>query len=240
FVAKATDSAIAAIAARVMAGEKLTNFPMRAPYDADADYDTILPLADPLTLVDPDMPWFSVKEAVLPFARFPGVDTILGPEMRSTGEVMGWDRNFPRAFLKAQMGAGNPLPREGRAFISIRDDDKTPQMLEAAQILAAQGFALVATRGTQAWLKGHGVPCEQVNKVYEGRPDIVDMMKDGGIQLVMNTTEGAAAVEDSKSIRSVALFDKIPYFTTAAGAHAAALAIKAQAEGDVGVKALQS
>ncbi|GHF40803.1 carbamoyl-phosphate synthase large subunit [Seohaeicola zhoushanensis] len=240
FVAKATDSAIAAIAARVMAGEPLSNFPMRAPYDADADYDTVLPLADPMTLVDPNMPWFSVKEAVLPFARFPGVDTILGPEMRSTGEVMGWDRDFPRAFLKAQMGAGNPLPREGRAFISIRDDDKTAEMLEAAQILVAQGFSLVATRGTAAWLKGHGVPCEQVNKVYEGRPDIVDMMKDGGIQLVMNTTEGAAAVEDSKSIRSVALYDKIPYFTTAAGAHAAALAIKAQSEDDVGVKALQS
>ncbi|MFC4667919.1 carbamoyl-phosphate synthase large subunit [Seohaeicola nanhaiensis] len=240
FVAKATDSAIAAIAARVMAGEPLSNFPLRPPYDADDDYDTILPLADPLTLVDPNMPWFSVKEAVLPFARFPGVDTILGPEMRSTGEVMGWDRDFPRAFLKAQMGAGNPLPREGRAFISIRDDDKTAQMLEAAQILVAQGFTLVATRGTQSWLKAQGVPCEQVNKVYEGRPDIVDMMKDGGIHLVMNTTEGAAAVEDSKSIRSVALYDKIPYFTTAAGSHAAALAIKAQAEGDVGVKALQS
>jgi carbamoyl-phosphate synthase large subunit len=239
FVAKATDSAIASIAARIMAGEKLADFPMRPPYDADADYDTVLPLADPMTLADPDMPWFSVKEAVLPFARFPGVDTILGPEMRSTGEVMGWDRDFPRAFLKAQMGAGMVLPTGGCAFVSIRDMDKTPDMLDAARILTGLGFTLVATRGTQGWLAENGVDCGTVNKVYEGRPDVTDMMKDGGVQLVMNTTEGAQAVEDSKSIRSIALYDKIPYFTTAAGSHAAALAIKAQAEGDVGVKALQ-
>ena len=239
FVAKATDSAIASIAARIMAGEKLSAFPMRPPYDTAADYDTTLPLADPMTLADPNMPWFSVKEAVMPFARFPGVDTILGPEMRSTGEVMGWDRDFPRAFLKAQMGAGMILPTEGRAFISIKDADKTPEMLEAAQMLIGLGFTLVATRGTQAWLADQDVPCDVVNKVYEGRPDIVDMMKDGGVQLVMNTTEGAQAVEDSKDIRSVALYDKIPYFTTAAGSHAAALAIKAQAEGGIGVKALQ-
>ncbi len=239
FVAKATDSAIASIAARVMAGEKLADFPQRAPYQQDADYDTTLPLADPMTLADPMMPWFSVKEAVLPFARFPGVDTILGPEMRSTGEVMGWDRDFPRAFLKAQMGAGMVLPRTGRAFVSIKDADKTALMLEAAKTLVELGFTLVATRGTQGWLAGHDVPCDVVNKVYEGRPDIVDMLKDGQVQLVMNTTEGAQAVEDSKGIRSVALYDKIPYFTTAAGSHAAALAIKAQAEGDVGVKSLQ-
>lgn len=239
FVAKSTDSAIASIAARVMAGEPLSNFPLRAPYQQDADYDTVLPLADPMTLADPNMPWFSVKEAVLPFARFPGVDTILGPEMRSTGEVMGWDRDFPRAFLKAQMGAGMALPRAGRAFISIKDADKTPQMLEAAQVLVDLGFSIVATRGTQSWLAQQGVPCDVVNKVYEGRPNIVDMMKDADVQLVMNTTEGAQAVEDSKDIRSVALYDKIPYFTTAAGSHAAALAIKAQAEGDVGVKSLQ-
>ncbi len=239
FVAKATDSAIASIAARVMAGEKLTDFPMRPAYDVDADYDTVLPLADPMTLADPDMPWFSVKEAVLPFARFPGVDTILGPEMRSTGEVMGWDRDFPRAFLKAQMGAGMVLPTSGCAFLSIKDADKTPEMLRAAQILTGLGFTIVATRGTQSWLTGQGIACDVVNKVYEGRPDVTDMMKDGGIQLVMNSTEGAQAVEDSKSIRTIALYDKIPYFTTAAGSHAAALAIKAQAEGDVGVKPLQ-
>ena len=235
FVAKATDSAIASIAARVMAGEKLSNFPLRPAYQEGKDSQ----IADQMTLADPDMPWFSVKEAVLPFARFPGVDTILGPEMRSTGEVMGWDRDFPRAFLKAQMGAGMVLPSSGQAFISIKDADKTPAMLEAAQVLTAQGFTLVATRGTQSWLVDHGVPCEVVNKVYEGRPDVVDMLKDGQVQLLMNTTEGAQAVEDSKAIRSIALYDKIPYFTTAAGAHAAALAIKAQAEGDVRVKSLQ-
>ncbi len=238
FVAKATDSAIASIAARVMAGEPLSNFPLRAPYK-DVGYGESLPIADPMTLADPDMPWFSVKEAVLPFARFPGVDTILGPEMRSTGEVMGWDRDFPRAFLKAQMGAGMVLPGTGCAFISIKDADKTNEMLEAAQVLVGQGFSIVATRGTQSWLADNGVPCDMVNKVYEGRPDITDMMKNGGVQLVMNTTEGAQAVDDSKSIRAIALYDKIPYFTTAAGSHAAALAIKAQAEGDLVVKSLQ-
>ncbi len=239
FVAKATDSAIASIAARVMAGEPLSNFPQRAPYEPDAGYDVNTPMADPMTLADPDMPWFSVKEAVLPFARFPGVDTILGPEMRSTGEVMGWDRSFARAFLKAQMGAGMVLPSKGRAFISIKDQDKTEVMLDTARILIGQGFELVATRGTQGWLAGHGVECAIVNKVYEGRPHVVDMLKDGGIQLVLNTTEGTQAVEDSKPMREVALYDKIPYFTTAAGAHAAARAIQAQAEGEVEVKSLQ-
>jgi carbamoyl-phosphate synthase large subunit len=239
FVAKATDSAIASIAARIMAGEPLSNFPLRAPYDANAAYDDVLPLGDPMTLADPNMPWFSVKEAVLPFARFPGVDTILGPEMRSTGEVMGWDRDFPRAFLKAQMGAGTMLPRTGNAFLSIKDADKTADVLKAARILTAQSFTIVATRGTAAWLSKHEIPCQIVNKVYEGRPDITDMMKDEQIHLVMNTTEGAQAVEDSKSIRSIALFDRIPYYTTAAGAYAAALAIKAQAEDEIGVKSLQ-
>ncbi|MEX0329456.1 MAG: carbamoyl-phosphate synthase large subunit [Ruegeria sp.] len=235
FVAKATDSAIASIAARLMAGERLSDFPMRPAYKTVDDTK----IADQMTLVDPDMPWFSVKEAVLPFARFPGVDTILGPEMRSTGEVMGWDRNFPRAFLKAQMGAGMVLPHTGCAFISIKDADKGPAMLEAAKVLVDQGFTLVATRGTQSWLDAHGVPCGVVNKVYEGRPDVTDLMKDGGVQLVMNSTEGAQAVEDSRSIRSIALFDRIPYYTTAAASHAAALAIKAQTEGDVEVKSLQ-
>jgi carbamoyl-phosphate synthase large subunit len=196
-------------------------------------------MADPLTLADPAMPWFSVKEAVLPFARFPGVDTILGPEMRSTGEVMGWDVSFPLAFLKAQLGAGTDLPREGRVFISIRDADKTADMVEAAQIVTALGLSIVATRGTAAWLAENGVACEVVNKVYEGRPNIVDMLKDSGITLVMNTTEGAQAVEDSREIRKVALYDKIPYFTTAAGSHAAALAMRAREEGDFTVMPLQ-
>ena len=239
FVAKATDSAIASIAARIMAGEPLSNFPQRPPYPDQAAYEDTLPLGDPMTLADPNMPWFSVKEAVLPFARFPGVDTLLGPEMRSTGEVMGWDRDFPRAFLKAQMGAGNPLPRNGCAFLSVKDADKGQNMLEAAEILLDQGFTLIGTRGTAEWLTANGHACDVVNKVYEGRPDITDMMKNGDVHLVMNTTEGAQAVEDSKSIRSSALYDKIPYFTTAAGAHAAALAIKAQAEDAIGVKALQ-
>ena len=239
FVAKATDSAIASIAARVMAGEPLSNFPLRAPYRENADYSETIPLSDPMTLADPDMPWFSVKEAVLPFARFPGVDTILGPEMRSTGEVMGWDRDFPRAFLKAQMGAGVTLPSSGCVFISIKDADKTAHMLEAATVLTELGFTFVGTKGTAKWLVENGIPCGPANKVYEGRPDITDLMKDEKIHLVMNTTEGAQAVEDSKSIRSISLYDKIPYYTTAAGSHAAALAIKAQAEGDLVVKSLQ-
>ncbi|WP_421905646.1 carbamoyl-phosphate synthase large subunit [Mameliella sp.] len=239
FVAKATDSAIASIAARIMAGESLTAFPKRAGYEASIDYDTDVPMADPMTLADPNMPWFSVKEAVLPFARFPGVDTILGPEMRSTGEVMGWDRSFARAFLKAQMGAGTHLPTEGTVFFSIKDEDKTHQLIETARILVDLGFTIVATAGTASFLAAHDIVCELVKKVYEGRPNIVDLMKDGKVHLVMNTTEGSAAVEDSREIRSVALYDKIPYFTTAAGAHAAALAMKAREEGELVVKSLQ-
>lgn len=239
FVAKATDSAIASIAARIMAGEKLSAFPLRERLAEKVDYDSNVPMADPMTLADPNMPWFSVKEAVLPFARFPGVDTILGPEMRSTGEVMGWDRNFARAFLKAQMGAGTHLPQEGTVFLSIKDEDKGAQLIETASILRDLGFNIVATAGTASYLKEQGVEAEITKKVYEGRPNVVDAMKDGGIQLVMNTTEGAAALADSREIRSVALYDKIPYFTTLAGAHAAALAMKARTEGDIVVKSLQ-
>jgi carbamoyl-phosphate synthase large subunit len=239
FVAKATDSAIASIAARLMAGEPLSNFPLRAPY-LNASYDTPLPYADPMTLTDPNMPWFSVKEAVMPFARFPGVDTILGPEMRSTGEVMGWDRSFPRAFLKAQMGAGTHLPTAGRVFISIRDADKGPEMAEAAAILTSLGLTILATRGTAGWLQSQGIPCETVNKVYEGGRTIVDRLKDGDVALVMNTTEGAQAVADSHEIRAVALYHKIPYFTTAAASHAAALAMNAREEGEIGVRSLQA
>jgi carbamoyl-phosphate synthase large subunit len=238
FVAKATDSAIASIAARLMAGEKLSAFPLRAPYPAGVGPDTPLPLMDPMTLADPITPWFSVKEAVLPFARFPGVDTLLGPEMRSTGEVMGWDRTFALAFLKAQMGAGVNLPQTGRVFVSIRDADKTPAMAEAARDLIALGFEIVATRGTAAFLTGAGVACTIVNKVYEGRPNIVDRLKSDEIALVMNTTEGAQAVSDSRDIRTVALYDKIPYYTTAAGSIAAVAAMKARGEG-IGVRTLQ-
>jgi carbamoyl-phosphate synthase large subunit len=238
-VAKATDSAIASIAARLMAGEPMSNFPLRAPVTKDVALNEPLPMGDPMTLADPQTPWFSVKEAVLPFARFPGVDTLLGPEMRSTGEVMGWARRFDRAFYKAQLGAGVDLPREGRVFLSIKDYDKGPMMLEAAQILAEMGFGIVATRGTADWLTAEGVACEVVNKVYEGRPNIVDRLKSGEIVMVLNSTEGPQAIEDSREIRAVALYDKIPYFTTAAGSHAAVQAIRAMLKDDVGVRALQ-
>ncbi len=239
FVAKATDSAIASIAARLMAGEKLADFPRRPPYDRTVSRDTALPLADPMTLADPDMPWFSVKEAVLPFNRFPGVDTLLGPEMRSTGEVMGWARSFPRAFLKAQLGAGIDLPTQGTAFLSIKDADKTPELTETARILRELGLDILATRGTASFLSEAGIEAQVVNKAYEGGRTIVDVIKDGLVQLVMNTTEGAQAVEDSRSMRNVALTDKIPYYTTAAASHAAALAMKARAEGEIGVRPLQ-
>ncbi len=238
FVAKATDSAIASIAARLMAGEPLSTFPMRAAYPAGVGPDTPLPYADPLTLADPKTPWFSVKEAVLPFARFPGVDTILGPEMRSTGEVMGWDRTFPLAFLKAQIGAGTHLPESGRAFLSVKDADKTEALAEAARDLIAMGFEIIATRGTAAWLADQGIAATQVAKVYEGRPNIVDRLKNDDIALVMNTTDGSQAISDSRDIRAVALMDKIPYFTTAAASISAVQAMRARSEG-IGVRTLQ-
>ncbi|MDE0590257.1 carbamoyl-phosphate synthase large subunit [Halocynthiibacter sp. C4] len=217
FVAKAVNSPIAAIAARVMAGEALSGF----------------------DLVDPAIDTYAVKEAVLPFARFPGVDTILGPEMRSTGEVMGSDKDFHRAFLKAQMGAGVEMPTKGRVFLSIKDADKNAKMLEACVALLELGFEIVATRGTADWLQENDLACTVVNKVYEGRPNIVDQLKNGEIAVVMNTTEGTQAVEDSREIRAVALYDKIPYFTTAAASHAAAFAMKSRIQGEIKVRALQ-
>ena len=218
FVAKAVRSPIAAIAARVMTGEPLRNF----------------------NLVDPaSIKGFAVKEAVLPFARFPGVDTLLGPEMRSTGEVMGFDSKFHRAFYKAQLGAGTELPTTGQVFLSIKDDDKSPMLLEAASCLLDMGFTLTATRGTAAFLAEAGIESSVVNKVYEGRPNIVDQIKNGEIALILNSTAGAQAVDDSRSMRAAALMDRIPYYTTLAASHAAAFAIKAHSEGDVGVKALQ-
>jgi carbamoyl-phosphate synthase large subunit len=239
FVAKATDSAIASIAARLMAGEPLANFPMRAPYPDAASIDTVLPLADAMTLADPKTPWFSVKEAVMPFARFPGVDTLLGPEMRSTGEVMGWDRTFARAFLKAQLGAGWVLPSKGKVFLSIKDADKDETLVETVQLLLDHGMSILATRGTAKYLADHGITTEVVNKAYEGGRTVVDVMKDGGIALVMNTTEGNQAIEDSRSMRNVALMDKIPYYTTLSASHSAALAMKAMREGELGVRPLQ-
>ncbi len=217
FVAKAVGSPIAGIAARVMAGEPLSAFELKAP----------------------ETPHIAVKEAVLPFNRFPGVDTILGPEMRSTGEVMGLDRTFSRAFLKAQIGAGTNLPTSGTVFISVKDSDKNPLMLEAARIMAGLGFKIVATGGTASFLKENGVPTDRINKVYEGRPHIVDLMKDGGVQVVFNTTEGAQSVADSREIRALALSGKIPYYTTAAGSRAAALAMQNRLEGDLEVMAIQ-
>ncbi|SDD90512.1 carbamoyl-phosphate synthase large subunit [Paracoccus isoporae] len=240
FVAKATDSAIASIAARLMAGEKMSAFPARDPYPDGVAPEDDLPFADPLTLADPLTPWFSVKEAVLPFARFPGVDTLLGPEMRSTGEVMGWDRNFPRAFLKSQMGAGTQLPHEGAVFISIRDADKTEAMAQAARDLTEMGFSIIATSGTAEFLAENGIAASRVNKVYEGRPNIVDRLKNGEIAMVLNTTEGAQAIADSREIRAVALYDKIPYYTTAAGSIAAVAAIRSRGDGEVGVRSLQA
>jgi len=217
FVAKAVGSPIAAIAARLMAGETL----------------------DAFDLVDPMIPHIAVKEAVLPFARFPGVDTLLGPEMRSTGEVMGIDRSFARAFLKSQLGAGTPLPETGSAFISVRDKDKQA-ILPAAQILDRLGFTILATRGTASFLASKDVTARRVNKVHEGRPHIVDHMKNGEVTLVFNTTEGAQSIRDSFDIRATALTQKIPYYTTAAGADAAARAIENRAEGALEVAPLQS
>ncbi len=231
FVAKAVDSAIASIAARVMAGEKLTDFPMQT---AEDDAET-----DPMTLKEFRTPWYSVKEAVLPFARFPGVDTLLGPEMRSTGEVMGWDRSFARAFLKAQLGAGAMLPEEGTVFFSIKNADKTDELVETARTLDRLGLKILATRGTARFLTDNGIPSDIVNKVYEGGRTIIDVMKDGEVALVMNTTEGVQAIEDSRSMRSVTLMDRIPYFTTSAAIHAAALAMASRAEGELDVRSLQ-
>ena len=239
FVAKATDSAIAAIAARVMAGEPLSAFPLRPPYPDGVGPDDPLPYADPMTLADPQTPWFSVKEAVMPFNRFPGVDTLLGPEMRSTGEVMGWDRTFPRAFLKAQMAAGTALPQSGTLFVSVKDSDKNDLLVEATRILHDLGFRLLATGGTAAFLAAHDIPATRVNKVYEGRPHIVDTLKDGGVQIVFNTTEGSQSISDSRAIRALTLSGKIPYYTTAAGARAAALAMRNRLEGDLTVRSLQ-
>jgi carbamoyl-phosphate synthase large subunit len=239
FVAKATDSAIASIAARLMAGEKLSDFPVAEPHKPVDDDTPIIP-GDPMALADFRTPWFSVKEAVLPFARFPGVDTLLGPEMRSTGEVMGWDRSFPRAFLKAQLGAGTVLPETGTVFISIKDADKGPLLVETARMLTDLGLTLLATSGTAAFLSGHNIASTVVNKAYEGGRTVVDIIKDGGVQLVLNTTEGTQAVEDSRSMRAVTLADKIPYFTTLAASHAAAQAMTAAKEGALGVRSLQA
>jgi carbamoyl-phosphate synthase large subunit len=217
FVAKVIGIPVAKIAARIMAGEPLKSF----------------------ALAPPHFKHIGVKEAVFPFARFPGVDTVLGPEMRSTGEVMGLDRSFAIAFAKSQLGAGSRIPRAGTIFVSVRDSDK-PRILDAVRLLGQLGFKIIATSGTQRYLSEHGVAAQKINKVLEGRPHIVDAIKNGEVQLVFNTTEGATALADSGSLRRAALLHKVPYYTTLSGAVAAAQGIKAYLGGDLEVRALQS
>jgi carbamoyl-phosphate synthase large subunit len=166
-------------------------------------------------------PYFSVKEAVFPFVKFPGVDTILGPEMKSTGEVMGVGKSFGEAFVKSQLGAGAVLPRHGKAFISVKQGDK-PRVVEVARSLRALGFELVATKGTAASIVAAGIPCAVVNKVTEGRPHIVDMIKNEEMAMVINTVEERRnAIADSRQIRTSALQARVTTYTTIAGAEAA-------------------
>ncbi|MDH3194833.1 MAG: carbamoyl-phosphate synthase large subunit [Hyphomicrobiales bacterium] len=217
FVAKTIGKPGAKIAARIMAGETLADF----------------------QLSEDGIDHIAVKEAVFPFARFPGVDTILGPEMRSTGEVMGIDRTFRLAFAKSQLAGGTHVPTSGTVFISVRDSDK-PRAVDIAREMANLGFHVIATGGTQRFLKQNGVACEKINKVLEGRPHIVDAIKNGEIQLVFNTTEGAQALTDSRSLRRAALLHKVPYYTTLAGARAAARGIEALVGGELEVRPLQA
>src|SRR4029079_1796324 len=181
----------------------------------------------------------AVKEAVFPFARFPGVDPILGPEMRSTGEVMGIDSDFAMAFVKSQLGSGQGLPMSGTVFISVKDTDKD-RMVAPVRDLEAMGFKIIATRGTKRHLEANGITCEAINKVLEGRPHIVDAMKNGDVALVFNTTEGAKALVDSQDVSRTALLHHIPYYTTVAGAVAVPRAIRALKAGTLRVAPLQS
>ena len=203
FVSKATGRPLAKIAARCMAGRSLAEQGVR-------------------TEITP--PYFSVKESVFPFAKFPSVDPLLGPEMRSTGEVMGVGKHFGEAFNKALLAAGMIVPSGGSAFLSVRDGDK-PKAIDLARLLAAKGFRIFATHGTAAAIQAAGVACEGVNKVKEGRPHCVDMIKNGEIQFIANTTEGKKSIEESHSIRAAAIQQKLCYFTTIAGAYAAAIAM---------------
>src|SRR6204780_2075291 len=223
FVAKVIGLPVAKIAARIMAGETLASFRLKPQNFAPGAAKHV-----------------GVKEAVFPFARFgPAVDTVLGPEMKSTGEVMGIDRDYNVAFVKSQLGGGSRLPKTGTVFVSVKDADK-PRILEAARLLAGLGFRITATSGTQRYLAAQGVAAVKINKVAEGRPHIVDAIKNGDVQLVFNTTEGATALADSRSLRRAALLHKVPYYTTLSGAVAAAQGIKAYLGGDLEVRALQS
>ncbi|MDP3243491.1 MAG: carbamoyl-phosphate synthase large subunit, partial [Reyranella sp.] len=217
FVAKATGQPIAKFAARLMAGEALKSLGIKKSKGKH----------------------IAVKEAVFPFARFPGVDIILGPEMRSTGEVMGLDMDFGRAFAKSQLGAGSKVPVEGVVFVSVKDQDKQA-MVKPVKRLIELGFKVVATRGTAEFLRKHSIEAQQVNKVLQGRPHIVDLMKDGKVQLVFNTVDGAGALTDSFTLRRTALMHKIAYYTTVAGAKASVEGIAAAKEGTLDVAPLQS
>jgi carbamoyl-phosphate synthase large subunit len=178
-------------------------------------------------------PYFSVKEAVFPFVKFPGVDTILGPEMKSTGEVMGVGRTFGEAFVKSQLGAGTKLPRSGKVFLTVKNGDK-PRAVAVARQLVALGFELLATRGTAAAIADAGVPVQQVNKVTEGRPHIVDMLKNNEVVMVINTVEERRnAIADSRAIRTSALLARVTTFTTIAGAEAAVEGMKSMDNLDV-------
>ncbi len=223
FVAKVMGIPAAKIASRIMAGEALSSFKLK-PQDFSPG----------------KAKHTGVKELVFPFARFgPGVDTVLGPEMKSTGEVMGIDRDYNVAFVKSQLGGGSRLPKTGTVFVSVKDADKS-RILEAIRLLTELGFKVLATSGTQRYLAENGVAAVRINKVAEGRPHIVDSIKNGEVQLVFNTTEGATALNDSRSLRRAALLHKVPYYTTLSGAVAAAQGIRAYLGGDLEVCALQS
>ncbi|MFK3891013.1 carbamoyl-phosphate synthase large subunit [Sphingomonas sp. NPDC079357] len=215
FVAKAIGAPIAKIASRVMAGEKLRDLPK----------------------INRDIDYFAVKEAVFPFARFPGIDPVLSPEMKSTGEVMGISTDFTTAFAKSQLGAGTVLPTGGAVFVSVKSGDKD-LIVPAVRALVDAGFTIVATTGTADHLSRAGLPVETVNKVAQGRPHIVDRIKDGAIALIFNTTEGWQSLKDSQPIRAAAVNGKVPYFTTASAAVQAAQAIHAAVTGD-GVRNLE-
>ena len=217
FVAKVVGLPIASIASQIIAGKPLASFKLKKPV-----YNHI-----------------AVKEAVFPFARFLGVDPILGPEMRSTGEVMGIDHDFAMAFGKSQLGAGQTLPSGGTVFVSVKESDKA-RIVSPVKELEAMGFKVVATRGTKRFLEAHGIQCESINKVLEGRPHIVDAIKNGDIHLVFNTTEGSKALSDSKDIRRTALLHHIPYYTTLSGAVAVTRAIRALNSDTLQVAPLQA
>jgi carbamoyl-phosphate synthase large subunit len=217
FVSKVIGVPLAKLAARVMAGRTLRELGFTR---------------------EVTVPYWAVKEAVLPFIKFPGVDPVLGPEMKSTGEVMGLDTSFGRAFAKSQMSLESTLPSAGKAFISVRDQDK-PAAVRLAHDLAALGFQIVATLGTAAAITATGLTVESVNKVKEGHPDIVDLLTNGEIDLVINTPIGKTSLADSYSMRRTALMLNVPYCTTMPGAFAAVRGIRALREGKLEVRSLQ-